>query len=236
MQLSSKHPVGKFYGRNRADWLEKTLKQIPEGSRILDAGAGELKHKPSCGHLRYVSQDFGEYTGSGNGIGYQKGTWDNSKLDIISDIIAIPEPDASFDAIMCVEVFEHIPAPLQAIREFERLLRPGGTLVITAPFCSFTHFSPHFYYTGFSPHFYNTHLGGAFDVVELTPNGNMFEYMAQEIRRLPEVAQRYASIKLAENETAAIDSVLGILQRCTEQDRGSAETLCIGYFVRAVKK
>ena len=39
-------------------------------------------------------------------------------LDIISDITSIPITDNSFDAIMCVEVFEHIPEPAKAVKEF----------------------------------------------------------------------------------------------------------------------
>ena len=110
----------------REAWLERTLASIPAGSRILDAGAGELQYKRFCSHLQYVSQDFGQYDGQGDGIGLQKGSWDQSRLDIISDITAIPEPDASFDAIMCIEVLEHLPAPVDALRELIRLLKPGG--------------------------------------------------------------------------------------------------------------
>jgi len=43
---------------NREVWLKKTLKQIPTGSRILDAGAGEQQYKRFCTHLNYVAQDF----------------------------------------------------------------------------------------------------------------------------------------------------------------------------------
>ena len=129
--------------QNREIWLEEALKKIPTGSRILDAGAGELRYKEFCEHLNYVSQDFAQYNGEGDSKGLQTGTWDQTKLDIISDITEIPELDDSFDAIMCVEVFEHLPDPTLAIKEFARLLKSGGTLIITAPFCSLTHFAPY---------------------------------------------------------------------------------------------
>lgn len=119
--------VGTQNQSNREAWLEKTLKNIPSGSRILDAGAGELKYKPLCQHLNYVSQDFAQYNGEGDGKGLQTGAWDQTKLDIISDITAIPEPDGSFDAVMCIEVFEHLPEPIKAIKEFSRLLKGGGS-------------------------------------------------------------------------------------------------------------
>jgi 2-polyprenyl-3-methyl-5-hydroxy-6-metoxy-1,4-benzoquinol methylase len=43
---------------------------------------------------------------------------------------------------MCVEVFEHLPEPIKAVEEFARLFKPGGYLILTAPFCSLTHFAP----------------------------------------------------------------------------------------------
>ncbi len=86
--------------------------------------------------------DFGEYDGKGDGEALQIGEFDYGKLDIISDITSIPAPDSSFDAIMCIEVLEHLPDPIKAIQEFYRLLKPNGHLLITAPFCSLTLFFP----------------------------------------------------------------------------------------------
>ncbi|HMM71403.1 MAG TPA: hypothetical protein PKC22_04150, partial [Rhodocyclaceae bacterium] len=82
----------------RQRWLRETLAGLPSGLRILDAGAGELRNKPLCAHLDYVSQDFGQYEGRGNQAGLQTGAWDTSRIDIVSDIADIPQPDASFDA------------------------------------------------------------------------------------------------------------------------------------------
>jgi 2-polyprenyl-3-methyl-5-hydroxy-6-metoxy-1,4-benzoquinol methylase len=66
--------------------------------------------------LNYVSQDFNKYNGMGDGKSLQMKNWDQSNIDIVSDISDIPEPDNSFDAIVCVEVFEHLPDPVAAIK------------------------------------------------------------------------------------------------------------------------
>lgn len=42
-------------------------------------------------------------------------------------------PNASVDFIACSEVFEHLPHPELAIREFSRILRPFGKVVIQSP-------------------------------------------------------------------------------------------------------
>jgi SAM-dependent methyltransferase len=45
----------------------------------------------------------------------------------------LPYGDAEFQYITCLEGLEHIENPHQAIREFARLLAPGGQLVISVP-------------------------------------------------------------------------------------------------------
>ena len=229
--------VGTRNKASRETWLERALADLPAGWRILDAGAGELQYKKFCAHLDYVSQDFAQYNGQGNGVGLQRRTWEQSQIDIVSDITSIPEPDASFDAVMCIEVLEHVPNPVAALRELVRLLRPGGTLIVTAPFCALSHMSPYFYQTGYSASFYSYWLDRmGMDVQGIAPNGNYFEYLAQELRRLPSVGQRYAGAGLRRLERLAVQVLLGALQRLSKRDAGSSELLCYGYHVRGVKR
>jgi len=42
-------------------------------------------------------------------------------------------PDAAFDVIISTEVIEHLENPRAVFREFHRLLRPAGTLLLTTP-------------------------------------------------------------------------------------------------------
>lgn len=229
--------VGTHNEFTRIAWLEQALSQLTPGARILDAGAGEQRLKKFCSHLNYVAQDFAQYDGKGDDRGLQKGSWDQTRLNIVCDITAIPEPDESFDAIICVEVFEHLPNPLLALREFSRLLKKNGCLIITAPFCSLTHFAPYHFFTGFNRYFYETHLPTyGFEIFELQENGNFFEYLAQEIRRIPYIAERYSSSHLRKWEALALRVVLSMLERLSCRDSNSAELLHFGFHVRAIKK
>lgn len=221
----------------RRIWIEKVLGDLPPGLRLLDAGAGEQQYKRLCGHLTYVSQDFAQYNGVGDKAGLQMGKWDNSNLDIVSDISAIPAPDASFDVILCTEVFEHLPDPIAAIKEFSRLLKPGGRVIITAPFCSLTHFAPYHFYTGFNRYFYETHLkASGFADPQIEFNGNYFEFVAQEVRRVEDVASSYGTRpKIRLYERFVMWLMLGMLRRLSNHDKGSEDLLHFGCHVQAVK-
>lgn len=228
--------VGTTNESARVKWIEETLKKIPAGLTLLDAGAGESQFKKFCGHLKYIAQDFGQYTGEGN-VGLQTGAWDNSKLDIVSDILAIPLPDHSVDAIMCTEVLEHIPDPLGALKEFGRLVKPGGYLLITAPFTSLTHFAPYHFASGLSRFFYEKHLPeNGFEISDLQLNGNFFEFVAQENRRIKSIAAKYAGKKLNIFQKIIIELNLRTLQQLSDHDKGSSELLCYGVHVFARKK
>jgi SAM-dependent methyltransferase len=50
------------------------------------------------------------------------------------DLRALSFRDATKDAVVCLDVFEHIDAVDAAFAECARVLRPGGVLVATAPF------------------------------------------------------------------------------------------------------
>ncbi|MEN6568072.1 MAG: methyltransferase domain-containing protein [Veillonellales bacterium] len=227
--------VGLSNESNRTEWIRKTLAAVPKGWRILDAGAGEQQFKRFCSHLDYVAQDFGQYDGCGDGKGLQMGIWDQTRLDIVSDITSVPEFDASFDAIMCTEVFEHLPEPSLALKEFSRLLCSGGKLILTAPFCSLTHFAPYHFSTGFNQYWYEYHLPRyGLKIVELAKSGNYFEYLAQEIRRIDGVSQKYANQQV--EDQWAVSRILEQLQKMSTSDLGSAELLCFGYHVLAEKE
>ena len=231
--------VGTLNWSTREAWLESRIKGVPKGKKILDAGAGELQYKKFCKHLKYISQDFGQYDGTGNAEGLQMETWDNSKLDIVSDIADIPVKDRSFDAIMCIEVFEHIPHPNEAVKEFSRILKKGGRLILTTPVSSITHFAPYYFYNGYSRYYFEKLLPeNGFKIKEIAYNGNFFEYVAQELRRIEDIGGRYAKpyTPLTPEENEARQILLRKLQELSSHDSGSSELLSLGIMVVAERQ
>lgn len=55
----------------------------------------------------------------------------------LADVISrdfLPFPDASFDLVLCTEAFYYVPDPVLGVAEVRRVLRPGGSVIITVPF------------------------------------------------------------------------------------------------------
>ncbi len=69
---------------------------------------------------------------------------------VFADGARLPFPDASVDAVACLEVLEHVREPQAMLCEISRVLRPGGRAWISVPFLYPLHDAPHDYqrYTG----------------------------------------------------------------------------------------
>lgn len=52
----------------------------------------------------------------------------------IEDVTSLSFADQSVDAVMTFDVLEHVPDYKKALSEFDRVLKPGGKLLLTAPF------------------------------------------------------------------------------------------------------
>lgn len=168
-------PIFEFNQHNRDLFIRDVASRLPQGARILDAGAGTCKYRPLFAHCHYESQDFGQYTGPEHKYG---------QIDYVCDITAIPVEADAFDGIICTEVLEHVPYPDRVITELARILKPGGMLVLTAPFTSGTHMAPYHYCAGFSPFWYQHFLGQAgLQLESCRANGGFFRLYGQESRR-----------------------------------------------------
>ena len=49
--------------------------------------------------------------------------------DLRAPLERLPVDDASFDLVLCTQVLEHADDPAQAVRELQRVVRPGGRVL-----------------------------------------------------------------------------------------------------------
>jgi SAM-dependent methyltransferase len=107
---------------------------------VLDAGAGRAPYRDLFAHAAYETADFLAVKGKRY-----------AEPDYVCDLAEIPVEDARFDHVILTQVLEHIPEPAKVLAELHRVLRPGGTLWLTAPLFYAEHEKPYdfFRYTQF---------------------------------------------------------------------------------------
>ena len=90
-------------------------------------------------------------------------------VDIIAGAYDIPLPDENADTLLLTSVLEHLEEPERGIAEAYRLLKPGGHVILTAPFIWWIHEAPRdfFRYTPFGLRHLLEEAG--FEVVEVQP-------------------------------------------------------------------
>ncbi len=163
----------------RDQWVAHQAACVPAGARVLDVGAGSCPYRALFAHCDYRTHDFAQLSPQ-----QLLGRTGYGTIDYVSDILSIPVSDASFDVILCTEVLEHVSLPIEAVKEFGRILRSGGQLLLSAPLCSGLHQEPYHYYGGYTPYWYQRFLPEAgFTQLTIEPNGGFFKHYGQESLR-----------------------------------------------------
>jgi SAM-dependent methyltransferase len=101
---------------------------LARGGAILELGAGLDVHEAT----NVVKTDAYMYPGA--------------RLDLVADAHALPFPDASFDFVFSLAVFEHLHSPWIAAREMARVLKPGGKAYTLCAFLQPLHGYPDHYF------------------------------------------------------------------------------------------
>ncbi|HJQ15611.1 MAG TPA: class I SAM-dependent methyltransferase [Allosphingosinicella sp.] len=107
---------------------------IPPGSLVLDAAAGAQPYRPFFDHAQYEAADFEQVEKA-----YGPTTY-------VCDLRSIPVEDARFDFIIFNQGLEHMPEPGAVLSELNRVLKPGGRMICTAPFFYEEHEKPYDFY------------------------------------------------------------------------------------------
>lgn len=97
----------------------------------------KLAMKRDLGELITDTPQLGEYVnvGSGKQIIFWADSLDYPEWDADGDE-PIPYPDKSLNGIIAFHFLEHCLDPIWVLREFERVLKPGGVVWICVPYYS----------------------------------------------------------------------------------------------------
>tara|TARA_Y100000996_G_C22557921_1_gene656246 strand:- start:4284 stop:4925 length:642 start_codon:yes stop_codon:yes gene_type:complete len=130
-----KKTIKKLFRTNRRILVEKDLKKInlKKYKRVLVVGSGKDPYR------NLFSEDVEEY------VRFDIEPHDGL-TDVIGDIHEAPFDDNSFDCIFAIEVMEHLENPFLFKKEIKRMLKKGGSMVLTVPFIFHMHADPFDYW------------------------------------------------------------------------------------------
>jgi SAM-dependent methyltransferase len=177
----------------RDRWIAEKARTLFYGKinpNVLDVSAGAKPYKSMLTSIgwKYFSNEFqsnkdivdsfrGESSADKGGLA--------SQHDFLGpDISNTGAPSGEFDLVILTEVLEHLPEPALAIPELKRVSKPGGDILITAPFTSGSHQLPYHFSSGYPREWYQ-HVANKndLDIISMTSQGDFFKLMAQEVGR-----------------------------------------------------
>ncbi|MBM3762358.1 MAG: glycosyltransferase [Acidobacteria bacterium] len=182
---------GRQYTETHITRLAKTLSLTPKGDEsqaILEMGAymqitPALKYQLGYGEVR------GAYYGPLGKVDHHEIASDQGQpfvcdvdlFDAEKDVF--PYADSSFDTVLCCELLEHLTAdPMHMMSEIHRILKPGGTLLITTPNVA-SHRAIHAILHGYHPGFFPAYILPRKPGEEAEARHNR-EYTAKEVHLL----------------------------------------------------
>jgi SAM-dependent methyltransferase len=117
------------YSRYRLDaLLTRYLPRQGDHRVLLDVGCGTGHHLAA---LRERGYEAAGVDGSPAMLEHARRANPGSDLRL-GDVERLPFPDRGFDVVLCVEVLRYLPRMDGCLREIARVLRPGGTALLTA--------------------------------------------------------------------------------------------------------
>jgi SAM-dependent methyltransferase len=187
----AEHPLDHVAGKHRCSlptshrvflstlMLENSLRQCAPFVRgmTLDVGCGQRPYEESffSGASYYIGIDY---------------ISERSRPDVIASALQIPFLDRTFDTVVSTEVLEHVSNPLGALGEMRRVLKPGGTLVLSTPLYWPRHEEPHdFYRYPYDGLLYLVKESGL-ELNRLFSRGRSYAYLGQALQHVHPVALR----------------------------------------------
>ena len=107
---------------------ELLTSHLPTGKRVLDVGCGDGLNAGK------ILTDIGDYIGVDvSETAVEAACQNGYDASLIEDAVTLPFEDETVDAVVSMEVIEHLMFPLSAVEEISRILRPGGVVLLTTP-------------------------------------------------------------------------------------------------------
>ena len=136
---------GTAWRKSNWKFLNALVAKLPAEARILDVGAGHGDFADIFEGRRYYSLDIVPYP----------------EVDLVADLGDVnPFKDGAFDAVVLMNVLEHVYESRALLQSVERIVAPGGCVIITVPFLLKVHQAP-FDFARYTPYYIEKMAAGA---------------------------------------------------------------------------
>jgi 2-polyprenyl-3-methyl-5-hydroxy-6-metoxy-1,4-benzoquinol methylase len=111
--------------------LKKLSQYLKPGESVLDLGCGGGKFTKVIKEAGYytIGMDISE-----KALELAKKQFPEFRFSNLNPDVTIPAPDAEYSAVWCSEVIEHVLDVNIFLSEINRVLKPGGILILTTPY------------------------------------------------------------------------------------------------------
>ena len=136
--IAMEGPIATWYAKNTRSRIEEQHQLAVRFAELVPAGGRALEVAPGPGYLSIELARLGKFEVTGLDISEtfvkierQNAAEAGVKVDFNhGDATHMPFADNSFDFAGCVAAFKNFTQPVQALNEFYRVLKPGGTAII----------------------------------------------------------------------------------------------------------
>ena len=138
--LTGSAPEWTHPNRHSYNWLVYRLHDRALAEFVNKYATGVLVDI-GCGEKPYAALTKGKVT---KHVGVDHPDTDHAResIDVFATAYETTLPDASADTVLCTVVLEHLERPQDAVREMYRILKPGGCVILSAPFFWHLHEEP----------------------------------------------------------------------------------------------
>jgi SAM-dependent methyltransferase len=128
---------GTAWRKSNWKFLNGFVSKFPAETKILDVGAGHGDFADIFEGRKYYSLDIVPYP----------------EVDLVADLGEVnPFKDGAFDAVVLMNVLEHVYESRSLLKSIARIVTSGGSVVITVPFLLKVHQAP-FDFSRYTPYF-----------------------------------------------------------------------------------
>jgi SAM-dependent methyltransferase len=145
---------------------------------VLDVGCGNRPYEKTffSGAKKYIGTDY---------------LSDRSRPDIVCSALALPFAADAFDTVVSTEVLEHVPDPAQAMREMQRVLRPGAHLILSTPLYWPRHEAPYDFFRYPYDGMISLVERSGMELVRLYNRGTSYAFLGQVIQHIHPLRSRF---------------------------------------------